>query len=627
MNVRNSLLAAVSISIAAAVLVSRTHVLVSQDAQFGMIQGIVTREGTTEPLPDVHITVLARGSLAATGFTAQQVLQAFNRGAAVDLALVQMAQDATGGGPKAAIANAAPLKAISDSAGRFTVRSVPAGEHELRAQLQNYFGPAIGGSRASGVSQTVVVTARETTEVQISLIKGGTISGRVLDATGKPLQNASVQALQWGYENDLPSLQVEEMKPTDDRGEYRLGVLAPGDYYVAVTPASAGARGAPAPVIAPAAEIAITTLYPSASDESKALSVAVRAGEDQPGMNIQLRSVPASKILGRVTHTLPAAPPPAPRGGIRPMIAVVGLAPRDRPTLPDVSGTVIGINAAADGTFEIPNVPPGSYYLYARLPIAQGWGGLAPPERATTPLALGRTSIEVRGGSVEGITVAVGPGVDVKGRVVLDGQPPAENSIQLSLLPDDGAPRVNETQISNVIRQVAQYVPKIGEDGTFTFPLMPEGHYRLQVTFNGLAKNSYVADIRQGPTSIFDNGFTVGREANPIEISASTNGGIIEGTLFTADHKPVSTPTPVILVPVASRRQNFELYKFTNTDAKGDFAFNGVAPGTWKVFAWELVQAGAYQNPEFMQQYETRGTNVTVTAGMRSNANVTLIRD
>jgi hypothetical protein len=394
-----------------------------------------------------------------------------------------------------------------------------------------------------------------------------------------------------------------------------------------VTPAPAGARGATAPATTSAGELAITTLYPNTTDPTKAVPIVLHAGEDVSGMNIQLRSVPTSKISGRVTHTLPEAPPSAPRGGIRPLIAVVGLAPREKSALPDVIGAGAGVTAAADGTFEISNVPPGSYDLFARLPIATGWGGLAPPERATTPLAFGRTSIEVRGGNVDGVAVVVHQGVDVKGRISVDGQPPAANSIRISLGPDDSATRVGETQISNAFGQVAQYPAKVEQDGSFTFPVIPEGHYRPQVAFTGPAANSYLADIRQGATSIFDNGLTVGREAaNPLEVVVNTNGGSVEGTVLGADRTPVPRTT-VVLVPATSRRQNSALYKFTQTDVQGHFAITGVAPGSWKAFAWESVQPGAYQNSEFMQKYEGRGTGVAVTAGNRSNADVTLIRD
>jgi len=613
--------------IAAALLFSLIHRTVAQDTQLGTIQGTVTREGTTEPLPDAQITVVAKGSLAATGFTAQQVLQAVNRGAPVNPELVQMAQDATRGGPRAAIANAAPITTVSDSAGRFTARNVPAGEHYVRAQLQNYFGLAVNGTRPPGASEIAIVTGQQTAEVRLSLIKGGTISGRVLDALGKPLQNSPVQALQGGYDNGAPSLQLANVKPTDDRGEFRLGVMAPGEYYLAVTSSPTGARGATTPSIAPAGEVAIPTLYPNANDASKAVPIVLHAGEDLSGMNIQLRSVPTSKISGRVTHTLPAAPPAAPRGGIRPLIAVVGLAPRDTPALPNLIGTGVGVNAADDGTFEIPNVPPGSYDLFARLPVANGWGGLAPPERATTPLAFGRTSVEVRGGNVEGVNVLVHQGVDVKGRITVDGQPPAANSIRVSLSPDDSATRVGEMQISNTFGQIAQYPPRIEQDGSFAIPVIPEGHYRLQISFTGQAANSYIADVRQGAASIFDSGLTVGREAaNLIEVLVNTNGGSIEGNVLTPDRKTVPRTT-VVLVPATNRRQNSALFKFTQSDTQGHFAMTGIAPGLWKLFAWESVQPGAYQNPEFMQKHETRGTTVTVTAGVRSNSDVTLIRD
>ena len=614
-------------AIAATTLGLRPYSLAVQDAPLGTIQGTITREGTTEPLADVQITVVARGSLAATGFTAQQVLQAVNRGAAVNPELVQMAQDATRGGPRAAIANAAPVNAVSDSSGRFTIRSIPTGEHYVRAQLQNYFGPVSNGTRAPVASEAVVVTGQQTAEVRLSLIQGGTISGRVLDPTGKPLQNSAVQALQPAYDNGAPSLQIANLKPTDDRGEFRLGVLAPGEYYLAVTPVPAGARGATAPSSTPAGEVAITTLYPNVTDSSKAVPLVLHAGEDVSGMNIQLRTVPGAKISGRVTHTLPAAPPAAPRGGIRPLIAVVGLAPRDKPALADVIGAGAGITASEDGSFEIFNVPPGSYDLFARLPIANGWGGLAPPERATTPLAIGRTSVEVRGGNVEGAVVVVRQGVDVKGRITIDGQAPASNSIRVSLAPDDSATRVGETQISNVFGQIAQYPARIEQDGSFMIPFIPEGHYRVQIAFTSQAANSYLADIRQGAASIFDNGLTVGKEAvNPVEIVVNTNGGRIEGTLLGIDRKPVARAL-VVMVPPPGRRRNSALYKVVQTDAQGHFSMAGVAPGTWKVFAWESIKPGAYQNEEFMQKYEARGTNVVVTAGILSNSYVTLIRD
>src|SRR5881628_3689892 len=318
------------------VLVSQVHASVGQDVPLGMIQGTVTLEGGTDPIADVTITVVAKGSLAATGFTAQQVLNAVARGAAVNPELVQRAQDATRGGPQGAIASAPPLTAVSDSAGRFTVQNVPAGDYFVRAQLQNYFGPPVNGTRGPIATTNAAVTRQQTTEVHLSLIRGGAIGGRVIDPNGKPLQNARVQALQSAYDDGTPVLRIADQKPSDDRGEFRLGILAPAEYYLAVTPV-AGARGAASPAAA-AGEVTVTTFYPGAIDMSTAAPIVLRGGEDLTGMSIQLKTAPSAKISGRVTTTLPPGPAPGGRGGTRPLVANLALAPRYKAALPDVFG-------------------------------------------------------------------------------------------------------------------------------------------------------------------------------------------------------------------------------------------------------------------------------------------------
>jgi hypothetical protein len=86
------------------------------------------------------------------------------------------------------------------------------------------------------------------------------------------------------------------------------------------------------------------------------------------------------------------------------------------------------------------------------------------------------------------------------------------------------------------------------------------------------------------------------------------------------------SPSYVVLVPPVARRQNAALYKTVRSDAKGRFAFTPVPPGTHKVFAWEAVPAGAYQNSAFLLRFEAQGTSVTVAPSSRVNANVALIR-
>jgi hypothetical protein len=83
------------------------------------------------------------------------------------------------------------------------------------------------------------------------------------------------------------------------------------------------------------------------------------------------------------------------------------------------------------------------------------------------------------------------------------------------------------------------------------------------------------------------------------------------------------------LIPDPPRRQNLTLYKsaFVSADGKGNFNFTGIAPGTYRVFAWDNLPTGTEQNAEFMGEYETRGISVTVSTGLTlPNIEVPLIR-
>jgi hypothetical protein len=48
-------------------------------------------------------------------------------------------------------------------------------------------------------------------------------------------------------------------------------------------------------------------------------------------------------------------------------------------------------------------------------------------------------------------------------------------------------------------------------------------------------------------------------------------------------------------------------------DATGKFNMDGIAPGDYKLFAWEAVPNGAWMNAEFLARYEGRGVAVSVT--------------
>jgi hypothetical protein len=591
--------------------------LLAAPAQTGTIQGTVVREGTTEPVAGVKITV--GGGTPMNPRQAQMVLSAQAIGMNIlpediEAARTVIARQASGD----TAAAATPLTAVTDNDGHFTIQNVPVGKPSVRAQLTGYFGPGVNGIYPDSVNTSVVVKEDEPSMMKISMVQAGTISGKVFDSNGKPLFNAIVGVLRSGYTRGAASIEGVDGKTSDDLGGFRIYPLPPGEYYVVVITRTPGARA----TADPSTEVQVSTLFPNATTVDAASIVKLAPGEEARGIDVHVRTARTFTISGRVISTFPPIAPRTGRGGVAiPTNATLSIASREPDGFADIIGGVT-TTADADGKFQFANISPGSYDLYARLPIDKGWGGLAPPERATNASAYGRAVVEVRGNDIDNVQITIHQGMDVRGRITVDGVPKAAK-VFLNLTPDDTLDRVGDSQTSNVYGQVAIYRPTVADDGTFSIPVVPEGHYRFAVQVHEPG-TTYVADIRQGSFSVYDNGLQLGNsEVAPLDVDIRTNGGSVDALALGADQKAAVGKT-MVLVP-AERKQNPVLYIVGQTDAQGHVVMSNVAPGQYKLFAWDSVRPGSWMNAEFMKKIEEAGTAVTVGAGTRQSAQVRLI--
>ena len=642
--------------------------------QPGTIHGKVVREGTSEPIPDVQIFLNAP-SAAPTEVFVTLSATLMN---AVSGVVLQNGQAIT--------VNGAPPQtptgptAITDSAGAFLIRDVPAGKHVLSASRDGYFGPSRATIQSS-VQETTTVTSGKTAEVTFVMIPGGTIAGRILTPTGDLAADVPVQALRMTYQEGTSILQPISTRSTDDRGDYRLFRLAPGQYYVvagqaAGGPGGGGVRGTAPPPPPPPPGISqntVRTFYPDVTDAGSAIAINVRGGDELGGINIRIQPASSTrKISGQVMTTIPvseavspirapaAAPganpirgggPAAPAGGAPPLVAIApaqGAYPNATLTLiprskngpqdpaPGLSTSVVMADPD-NGRFELRNVPRGTYEAFASMLDVTGYGPANPPGVASGPLGYGRTTVEVGDRDPEGVRLTIHHGVDLNAKITIDGNTsPAAANVRVSLQADESALKIP------VYQQVGRYQPVVDAEGSFTIPAVPEAQYRFQVTFGPpsnnaqtstvsqappLGPNAYVADIRQGGSSVYDTGISVGdRPLGPIEVVVRTNGGGLDGIVAGANKLPAGAAT-VVLIPVPSRRDNPSLYKTATSDAMGRFSVRGIAPGEYTIFAWTDVPGAAYRNPEFMKKYEGRGASVMVMAGAKLSVSVDLISE
>jgi hypothetical protein len=438
--------------------------------------------------------------------------------------------------------------------------------------------------------------------------------------------NVNVAAVQLAYNNGKPVLSAGSGKMTDDRGEYRLFWLPPGDYYLGVTPPRPSTTdGRP--------EAYARTYYPSATDARTAERVKVIDGVDLQNMDITVRPLGTSTVSGQVINALPGggATQPSP-------LSMFYLLSRDPTLLTDNTvPSLLDMRSDRTGRFVLRDVPTGSYDL---LTTALDGQGRAFP---------GRARIEVGPGNLENVVINIRPGVEVKARVRFDGQTIAAqpvapnpalqeaNLLRVASSPSlvdrgSAAPAIrlqlrSKENNAGLFDSAAASNASSDSEGTVVFPNVPESVYTVQVS-GSLPANAYVADIREGGVSIYDGGLTItGDRPGLIEVILASGGSPIKGIARDATGKPAINAL-IVLVPESSRRQNAALYKNVRSGNDGSFTISAVPPGEYKLFAWRSVfsvPATAYMNADFLSKYESRGQPLSVRAGASPAVELTLI--
>jgi beta-lactamase regulating signal transducer with metallopeptidase domain len=597
----------------------------------GIVQGIVKENGSGRPIPGVEIALeggpadekLVDTLVRAAG--AAGIVFKPTRVDSVD-ALLQEAIDAgaaRGVGPgfplfQGAIdtfktAAAARFTTISDRDGRFTVRNVPSGVYRVHPGREDFAEETVEVR-----IPTVSVSPNQTSEATVFMTACAVISGRIVDASGRPMQDVVVDALAMTYENGYPVLRTSVSKTTDDQGEYRLFWLLPGEYYIQVTvpaPGAQGLRGADG-------SLQITTsvprvYYPGTIDLGAAAPIPVRSGDKLSGIDVQLKTTRLPRLSGVVTTPIPDAEV-AKQGALynaaasRPVIMLVS---RD-PNRPDVTGAgarVIATVVLNNGTgkFETQGIPPGSYIVFARMPADNSQGGAG--------FAFGRIHVDVGNDDISGLTIAVHKSVNVSGRVTIDGKPAATGAARVTLRVDDASMKLG---IYSTLSQ--RYVPSDAE-GLFSVIGVTPGSYHVDVG-PGLPRDLYVADVRQAARSVFDSGFEVGAQTpDPIQVVLSSGAGRIEGVVADVSGKSVGGAT-VVLAPPENRRQNRALFHQTITDKAGRFTMQNLAPGAYKLFAWQQdLPSSTWFNEGFMARYEANGRGVNVAQGVTMTQQIPVI--
>ena len=472
--------------------------------------------------------------------------------------------------------NATGRSAKSDGEGRFLIENVQPGVYRLVAEKVGFLRQAYGVRSAGGSAAPLNLSPGQTLKnVEMKLTPQGVILGEVLDDEGDPLPWTSVAAYRLGGlgTTQQSRQQAGGSAATNDIGEYRLANLAPGRYVlIAASQGRGGARGGRQSETPE--EVLLPTYYPSTLDPAGAVPVDITAGQEVGGITVRLKRGALYRVQGKIV------------GGTPQDLAnvQVSLLPRDGgPSL--FMGRARG-GVGPDGTFQLTRVKPGSYYLMAQ-PMGRQGGGF-----------VGRAAVEVAASDATGLILPLAEPMTVSGTVRIEGdQKTALQRLTVSLSSIDGLP----FSVQN---------GRVAETGIFKLDSVSADNY--YVTFYGLPEGAYVKSVRMANQEVLDKGvnLTNSRGGVSLDVILSPKAGSVEGVVLGQD-KPAAGSFVAMLADPIRPGQPY-LNKSATADQDGRFTLTGVAPGDYRLYAWEETQSEVLREPGLAKPFEPKSVSVTV---------------
>jgi protocatechuate 3,4-dioxygenase beta subunit len=504
----------------------------------------------------------------------------------------------------------------TDAKGAFTFSDLEPGRYSLLAKGSGYLDQAYGQSPNSAYRNAVgefAIAAGQTLQAPIRMLREATISGRVYDTNRAPAVDAqvSLSILQRNIfgPSILNSPPPSVFDPnatfisTNDRGEYRMTGVAPGDYYIKAAPkVDVGGRMQ--------ANNAAITYYPGFRSPDQAVTVKASAGDNIEAIDFALEPVSARRVSGRLINSLF----PAGEEG-RDYAYQFMLTPRNVRII-EQQGSVSGTqpdHAPAPNEFELWNVSPGDYDLYVAYRA-----GVRDPRGANT-YYMGRTVVQVADNDVTGLTVTIEPGVDIPGQFVLDDS-------AKTLVPDLRTLSLFSQTTTNMSQGFSPGLgrgPGVQADGSFVIPHAIAGRYVLFAQLDPRL-NLYMASARLGTRDVTNQILEIdSNSSGPLIVEISGAGGKIEGTVTDRDSKPAARAR-VVLVPSLGT-VDLMGYKTGFTNAAGQFAIVGIRPGSYTAYAFAEIAESAWFDAQFMSPYATSGVSIDVSRNSQLRRDLKLI--
>jgi hypothetical protein len=449
-----------------------------------------------------------------------------------------------------------------DGEGRFVFNGLPPRSYIISAFAPGYISKrdAVAGSGYVRLGETAI----------IELIKGGVITGRVIDRRGEGMVMTRVSAIRVRDEadNSISPLMAGSGGMTDDRGIYRLYGLPAGSYIVGVNMYRLSTD--------PAAQEGDAPVFHPSSGRANASEVRVTAGGEVSGIDIGYRRESGRVISGTVELD---------DTGANPIGINVGI--REYPSNIIIASTYLR-NLLTDRQFTLRGVMDGEYVL-----TASGQRGTYPE---IPSISSDSQRITVRGGDLTGIKLTIKRHGGIGGTVMIEPvRPPQPPACKQALAGVVDEVIVSAASASNNKPVINIFSSSVAVDrNQFILSNLTAGQYHL--LFNLPGDHWYPRMIiapapGRGARRIVDLG------ANPLNVNVGeTLGGITvtlaEGAASLSGRVDVTNGRARIhLIPAEPQAANQLLrYAEVVSDREGRFQLRHLVPGRYYAIAVNISE-------------------------------------
>jgi protocatechuate 3,4-dioxygenase beta subunit len=483
----------------------------------------------------------------------------------------------------------AVARATTDYQGHYRLTGVPAGRYNVVAVAPAMVGPSDGIFGESGKAVTIA-EGEMVEKIDVSLTRGGVITGRVTDADGAPvigerINLSSVDKTQRGrnYASFNPF-----MNQTDDRGIYRLYGLSPGRYTVSIGESAenpgvrfgSGGRGYYA-----------RTFHPNVTDESKATIIEITEGSEASNVDITLgRKAQTFAAAGRVVDES-GKPVPNVRIGH-------GAVMQEQNRLGAFGfGTVTDDN----GRFRLDGMIPGRYAAFVWSDLDTG--GYSDP-----------VMFEIAEGDVSGLELKMRRGASISGVAVVEGTADRSVLAKLSQL----RLSANPSQPSETLSVPIYSGTTINPDGSFRITGVRPGKSRLYLSSYPPILGFTLARVEREGIAAREIDVAPGAQVSGLRVVIEYGTGSVRGMVKLEN----GTLPEGLRMNVTARRTdepNSPMSRGSQVDARGRYLIEGLATGEYEVSLYVyLVTTGSRPRgfPSIKQ-------NITVTSGVAAEVNLT----